>query len=260
MSVRRETKSPLKGRPLRNPGQSVQEQGDELRDDRILQPVLLALVLTIMAGMEWWRYYFSVPPAPWLYSAIALGAMAYAAWQWRRTMPQIRQLRQARDGERAVGQFLEKLRVSGYEVFHDIVAQGFNVDHVLIGPAGVFSVETKTFSKPVRGETKVSFDGASVLVGGFSPDRDPLVQAKAQAAWLGKLLEESTGKTFTVRPVILFPGWFVEQSGRSSKDIWVLNPKALPSFIEHEPTVLSDSDIKLASFHLSRFMRSITPS
>jgi len=37
--------------------------------------------------------------------------------------------------------------------------------------------------------------------------------------------------------------------------LWVLEPKALPSFLENAPNVLSAEEIKMASGHLSRFIR-----
>ena len=140
-------------------------------------------------------------------------------------------------------------------MFHDVVGAGFNVDHVLIGPAGLFTVETKTFSKRPGPDVKIGFDGERILVDGFEPDRDPVVQAKAQMAWLRELLTESTGRKFPARPVILFPGWFVEQSKGSLREVWVLNHKALPAFLAKEPAILTAEDVKLASFHLSRFIR-----
>jgi Nuclease-related domain len=158
--------------------------------------------------------------------------------------------------ERAVGQFLERLRERGFDVFHDVIGRGFNVDHVLVGPAGVFTIETKTWSKPVSGKAQVNFDGEKITAGSFEPDRDPVVQAKAQAGWLKALLLESTGRKLDVRPVIVFPGWFVENASGSFKDIWVLEPKALPSFLSNEPSRLSREDVKLASFHLFRLIRS----
>lgn len=57
-------------------------------------------------------------------------------------------------------------------------------------------------------------------------------------------------------PVIAFPGWFVEQPAQRLTDIWVLEPKALPAFLEQEPLRLAPPDVKLAGFHLSRFIRS----
>ena len=87
------------------------------------------------------------------------------------------------------------------------------------------------------------------------PDRDPVIQAKAQATWLRNLLAESTGKSFDVFPVPLFPGWFTEQPPASLRPLWVLEPKALPSFIEREPPRLAAAESKLAAYHLSRYIR-----
>lgn len=36
----------------------------------------------------------------------------------------------------------------------------------------------------------------------------------------------------------------------------MLEPKALPAFIETEPVRLAEADVKLAAFHLSRYIRS----
>jgi len=80
-------------------------------------------------------------------------------------------------------------------------------------------------------------------------------QVKASAKWLEELLRESTGRSFEVRPTIVFPEWFVERM-QGAKDVWLLNPKALPVFIKNERTVLSDPDVHLVTFHLSRYIRS----
>ncbi len=139
-------------------------------------------------------------------------------------------------------------------MFHDVIGGAFNVDHVLIGPAGIFTVETKTHSKPI-GDARIVFDGEAIRIGGFELDRDPVIQAKAQASWLRELLTESTGRKFDVKSAIVFSGWFVDYTGPKERTVWVLNPKALPSFLDHEPARLSLEDIKLTTFHLSRFVR-----
>jgi hypothetical protein len=167
----------------------------------------------------------------------------------------MRRLRLAQDGERTVGEFLEKLRADGYQVFHDLVGDGFNLDHVLIGPAGVFTIETKTYSKPAKGKAELTFDGQRIKFGHWEPDRNPVIQARAQAGWLSSLLKESTGRDFPVHPVIVFPGWFVRSEGRPKQPIWVLNPKALPKFLEHQASRLTKEEVQQASFHLSRFIR-----
>lgn len=250
-----QSRSPLKDKPLRNPGQSVREQRIDLFFEKLAGPMLTALVLLVWAAVDWFRYLLKSPPDPLLASVLAIVGVAVAAWQSYRHLPRLRALRLAEDGEKAVGQLLEGLRAAGYAVFHDLVGEGFNVDHVLIGPAGVFSIETKTWSKPKKGSPEITFDGETLRAAGWEPDRNPIAQARAQASWLRGLLAESTGKTLPVRPVVLFPGWYVKDGRGSRKDLWVLEPKALAAFLSNEPEAMSTEDVKLAAFHLSRFIR-----
>lgn len=250
-----DSRPPLKDKPLRNPGQSVREQRDDLLFDKLLSPMLIAVMLVLWAVMDWIRYFFPRPPQPWITSLCAALAIIYAVWQFGRHRPKIRMLKLAEEGEKAVGQHLERLRASGYAVFHDLVGTDFNVDHVIIGPAGVFTIETKTWNKPRQGNHRITFDGETLLAADYEPDRNPVIQAKAQASWLQRLLTESTGKTQPVRPVILFPGWYIEDSRASRKDLWVLEPKALAAFLAQEQTRLTPEDVTLAAYHLSRFIR-----
>jgi len=249
------TRSPITSRPLRLPGQSVSEERSRILEDKLLLPLLVAVLLFLMAALEWWRYLVPQRPNPWVMSIAALVAIGYLAWQVMRWRPQLKRLRQALDGERVVGEYLERLRADGYQVFHDLVGEGFNVDHVIVGPGGVFTIETKTWSKPVRGEPRMDFDGERVLAAGHEPDRNPVVQAKAQAAWLRRLIEEMTGRRIAVRPVILFPGWFIRPTDGAPRDVWVLEPKALPGFLGHEPARLVPDEVRLIAAQLSRFLR-----
>lgn len=209
-----------------------------------------------LAVLELFRWYNNSPPIPGIALTMAGGALLYSLWRTSNTMKEVRSLRLARDGEIAVGQFLEGMRKDGHIIVHDLPGEGFNVDHVIVGPKGVFTVETKTWSKPASGEPKIEFDGETLLAAGWLPSRDPVVQSKAQARWLGEILEETTGRKFPVKPVIVFPGWYIEQPKGTSREVWVLNPKALPSFLEHEPDRLEPDEVAMASSHLSTLIRS----
>ncbi len=250
------TRTPLKDKPLRLPGQSQAEELSAMWDDKLQPWLFLALIMCLLAGLEWFRYLTSSRFNPVLFSVVAAVFASVAAWKVWRMRPRLKRLRQAIEGERAVGQYLEQLRARGYRVFHDIVGSSFNLDHVLVGPAGVFTIETKTWSKPAQGEARVVFDGEIIKVAGYVPDRDPVTQARAQASWLRTLIKESTGRVVDVFPVVVFPGWYVEQTKTSRKSIWVLEPKALPSFLDHEAVRLVNEDVQLIAFHLSRFIRS----
>ena len=252
------SRSPLKAKPLRVPGQSIAEERDELWNEETEPWFLLALFFVAFAGLEWIMYVRDAPRSPVLYTVVAVVTSTFAVWKIARAVPRMRQLRQGLEGERAVGQFLdERLGIRGYRVFHDVVGTHFNVDHVLIGPSGVYTVETKTLNKPASGDARITFDGQTLLVAGRALDRDPMRQAHAQAAWLRTLLHDSTGRALSVFPIVLFPGWFVEPSPGSRDRIWVLEPKALPTFLEQSPVRVSPEDVHLLAFHLSRYVRSV---
>lgn len=246
--------SPLKAKPLRLPGESVDKEIDRWITDKALGALFAAGCFCFVAYFEWYGYLTHAPRRPILFSVVALVALLYAGWRFRLTRKRVRQLRQGRDGERAVGQFLERLREDGAQVFHDIPGEGFNLDHVVISTHGIYAIETKTWSKPWP-EAKIVVEGDALKVAGQAPVRNPIVQVAAGARWLEKRLEESTGRRFTVRGVVVFPGWFVEQVSPRG-DVWVLEPKMLPGFIEQEPKTIVPADMALTAFHLSRYVRS----
>lgn len=251
-------RSPLKSPPLRNPGQSLDEELQLLFVDKFLPYFLFPGLFIGYAIGEWWRWYFLSPPIPRIVTVIALVSVAYSVYQIRKLRPKIHALRLGRDGEKIVGQSLEELRIDGAIVLHDITSNGFNVDHVVISFKGIFVIETKTNSKPKGRDAKVVFDGEKLSVGGWTPSRDPIKQVQANTAWVRDLLKESTGKSFPVKSVVLFPGWYVETVGTHAHDrVWVLNPKGLPVFIANEKTALSLEDVKMATCHLSRYIRSL---
>ncbi len=252
---RQEKRSPLKEKPLRNPGESVQEEIQGLLDDRLMPPFLTAVLAVAFAGFEWWHSLTSAPPQPWPVTIVACVAVGYVAYRYVSLRKRVRSLWLGLDGEKAVGQYLEAHRDPSWRVFHDIPGTGFNVDHVIIAPQGVFAVETKTFSKPAKGDAKVTYDGERILVNGRQPDRDPVAQARAIRDWLEDLLFDTTGRRYPVRGVVVFPEWWIEPPADNKRtDIWVLNPKALPAFIEHEPIMLKEEDIALASSRLVNYV------
>lgn len=249
-------KSPLTDKPLRNPGESLDIKLQDILLDEVLFYFLIAVVFTIMALLEWWRWLTSSPPLPFFYSIIAALTIVFAGWKTKRALIKVKRIRLGRDGEKAVGQYLDLLREKGARIFHDIQGNGFNLDHVVIHTSGVYVVETKTFSKPDRGEAKITYDGESILKQGIKPDRNPVIQVRASRKWLYDLLKESTGKGFLVRPVIVFPGWYIEPTAEAkSSDVWALNPKALPAFIEKSRNRITPEDVSLCAYHLSRHAR-----
>lgn len=249
-------RSPLKSNPLRMPGQSVDEEIKRILYDEVDPLVLVLGVLIAFAVVEWYRLYFASPPNPILITVMVLGTAPYCAYRLIGCKKRIDALKLGRDGERAVGQTLELLREKGYRIFHDLIGENFNIDHVIICEQGLFVIETKTYSKPEKGESRINWDGNEIIVNGFNTGNRIPTQAKAEAGWLREMIKDSTGKDFAVKPVVVFPGWYIDSTDQKlSSNLWVLNPKALPHFIQKAPKVLSKDDMMLVAYHLSRFVR-----
>lgn len=251
------SKSPIKNKPLRHAGQSLDEQIDTLINEKAVSYVLSGIFVFWFAGYEWWRFYRNPEPSPKIITVFALAWTVFCAYKIKIILNKVRNLRQGRDGERAVGQYLDELRQNGHRVFHDILADQFNVDHVVISTKGIFAIETKTYSKPQRGEARITFDGEKLLIKGKQPTNNPVTQVSAAAKWLQSVLLESTGKKMPIKPVVLFPGWFIETLPQArNASAWVLNPKAFPAYITNQANVLTNEDMQLACYHLSRYIRS----
>jgi len=135
------------------------------------------------------------------------------------------------DAEIAVGQELNHLMLHGCRVYHDFPAEEFNIDHVVVGPGGVYAIETKGRSKPNKDrgnvDAKVFYDGESLRFPDWH-ETEPLNQAKRQAVWLHKWLSSAVGAEVKVTPVLALPGWFVERT--KTGNVLVMNGKS-PFFL-----------------------------
>lgn len=234
--------SPLRRSPLRFPGQSLQEEIDNLREDKIDSYLFVAVVAIMLAVYEWCNWAFHMPRQPWLVTLMAVVFTGYAVIRLVPLVRQLRQLKLGRDGERTVGQELEKLRAMGYRIYHDFIADGFNIDHIVIGPTGIFTVETKTFRKPKDPQATIGYDGHVITVPGMKLDRDPIVQARAEADHIRKWVKEYANRNAPVRPAVVFVGWYTERQPAGA-EVWVLNTTGLVAFIQNERAELSQDDI-----------------
>lgn len=190
--------------------------------------------------------------------ATLIGPLALAAWAFRRVDPHFLRFglseaillviigviaflaarsgvkllltrRQYLDGlaaERATAQELAPLIAKGCAIYNDVPGEKFNLDHVVIGPAKVFMIETKSRQKPSgRGaaNAQVKFDGNALI---FPDWRDTrmLDQTRAEARWLSNYLYHKTGEPVRVEAVLALPGWYVTCTVATA-DVHVINPK-----------------------------------
>jgi hypothetical protein len=250
--LRREKKvSPIKEKPLPQAGQSLRLEIQDLVFDKAMMYILASSIAVQIVFYEWFRFFINSPPRPIHLSFIAVIVWLVSFVQVKRILKEKRRKQQALDGERLVGEQLDLMRSAETLVYHDLPFNGFNIDHVILSTKGIYVLETKTYSKLENGEYTIYYDGKKISIKDRGTFTKELEQVKAASMHLQKMLYEWTGKRFTVKPVLLFPGWFIRRTARlGENDVQVLNPKELPKFMQAKEYVLPFSDVNLASHHL----------
>ena len=252
---------PLQQGIPRLPGDSIRSQVVDLVFSDILPTFGAAILLSVMAFVEWQAtiHHWSRHPLP--YGIAALLAIAICIWRFMRAGPRIRALQLGRDGEISVAAMLDGLRASGAHVFHDIPLEKGNIDHVVLSTKGLYAVETKTRSKPTGRRAEISFQGASIAVDGFRPDRDPVDQVQRNVQALKVILERTTKKQFEIKGVVLFPGWWIQPMDAAwikADRPWVLNPAAFMKWVAGQRDSIPAPDLHLAATHLEQYVRNHT--
>lgn len=248
------TRSPIKNTPLPRAGQSLQNRLLDVLTEGALPWFMAATIFLIFAALEWVRLYLNSKPQPLLLSVVAVVVTVIATIKVRRALKIARNLKLGLDGERSVAESLQELVSKGWRVYNDVPADGFNLDHVAIGPNGILAIETKTKSKPVDHDAQIVVSDKGVSIDDGPWETTGIAQAQRQADWLRKHLHASTSRTFFVRPVLVFPGWYVNET-RRKKDTWVLNPLRITNWLRYEDVRLSPEDIALAASALESFLR-----
>jgi hypothetical protein len=168
-----------------------------------------------------------------VYAVAGLGVFGFVTWKVAVAVNSVRNKTLGLEAEMAAAEEINRLMQQGFTTFHDVPGEKhFNIDHVIVGPSGVYAVETKGRPKKARGSGKqgstVRFDGRTLQFPGHR-EKKPLEQAKANADWLRRWLSSAVGESVEVHPVVLLPGWWVDRVGRG--DVAVGNAKEISRIV-----------------------------
>jgi len=152
----------------------------------------------------------------------------------RYVMPLVERHDRGAAGEEHVGALLEQLSDCGWQVIHDASLGRGNVDHILIGPAGVFTLETKSHPGPVRVRR---VHGAA------------LSQAHAQR----RAIEQVTGAP--VEPMIVYSRAWIDRPLARRKGVRVLPARMLLGYLAKLPARLSEEQIEQARASVAAALR-----
>src|SRR4051794_24982833 len=120
-----------------------------LRLIAVLSPLVLVGVLLGVRDPHWTQWF----------AGAAFGG-ALSLWMWVRDAPPhyVENWQRGFEGEMQTARALAALP-AGWRVWHDVPATYGNFDHIVVGPAGVFVLDSKLF----RGELRVDDRGARLL-------------------------------------------------------------------------------------------------
>jgi hypothetical protein len=144
----------------------------------------------------------------------------------RYVLPLVARRDRGATAEEHVGSLLAALPQPQWRVIHDASFGHGNVDHILIGPAGAFTVETKSHPGPVR-VSRVH--GATIR------------QAQAQR----KAVEAATG--FSVEPILVFSRAWVDRPGARRKGVRVLPARMLVGHLARSREKLMPDEVEQAA-------------
>jgi nuclease-like protein len=182
----------------------------------------LAAVLTTQAGL---------PRA----GLAGLAVAALVGWRLRfRSSEQARTWQRGAHGERHTARLLDRLTRDGFVVFHDLAVPDSpaNVDHLVIGPSGVFVIDSKQWTGSVH-------QGADGLTwhNHYRLDRT-LDTVRWEAETLGRLLGTRTAALVCVH------GAHVHGGGLHAQGVAIVPAHLLRAALGYD-RVLSDADVEL---------------
>lgn len=181
-----------------------------------------------------------VPLLPWLILGFAAGLVITVAMVLTDDKEDpdkfIDRAFQGAEGEEKVELLLSSLPDT-YSVFHDLPCPLGNIDHIVVGPTGVFVIETKSH----RGNIVVSSDG-QLMRNGRPLEKDVVKQVWRQTFWLKETLESRLGETVFIHPFLVFVNGFVRVRN-PVKGVTILPGKWLVESMTKKPNRLTEQQV-----------------
>jgi hypothetical protein len=237
----------------RRAGQSIREEKERLFENRLMPYAFGPGFVWVIFVVEWVRSSSQTPPQPLFWLCLAVAATVLGWVGYCRLLPSFRNLNRGERGELRVAEILDDLRGIGYRAFHDLVGNGFNIDHVLVGPAGVFAIETKFRS----GCGEIEFrNGEGLFIGGHPEEKDCLKQARGNAFEVNRIIKENCGINRWVRPLVVFVGNCTIKNRWQDTDARVFTADQVARYIREQQPELVRREIDLICTHLERSVKS----
>jgi hypothetical protein len=179
---------------------------------------------------------------------VGLVVAILVGWRLRfRPSEQARTWQRGAAGERRTARLLRRLLRDGYIVFHDLALPGSdaNVDHLLLGPSGVFVIDSKQWT----GQVHQSADGLAWH------NHYPLDRTLATVRWEAEAISHLLGSHAAA--VLCVHGARIDRGGLHAGGVAIVPAGRLRDALGHD-RVLSDNDIELLAATICMQLRPAT--
>ena len=239
--------SPIKQEALRRPGRYLWHQ--------ITKKTFISMLVIFAPILIWIGMLLVILLASFLKNTFAITILISLIPIWiivgtiyvKRVEPEFNKLYLGFDGEVFIGEVLDSLKEKGCKIIHDFIytyPKGkANIDHIIVAPQGIFTVETKVVSKIEGEKEEIIYNGQTVRISSGRSIDNPLNQAEAEARALEEFLSKR-GENITVQPIVVYPHWFIkDESTANTRRVFVWHHTYFASNIPQWPVVLSEEQV-----------------
>jgi hypothetical protein len=220
--------------------QSRRNEIDRLRDEQLLPLLLFMFAFWIVCAVEWTQKVAGAAPDPRFWTLLSLIVTVYGGVQVFRLQGRLSHIGTSKQANKKVLEILDRVRSKGFVAFHGLAGNSRNIDHVVVGPAGVYTIEAKARS----GSGTIDYRSDNELVfAGRIKDGRPLHQARSSACAVQTRLNENLDESYRVKALVVFLGNWQVHREREDFSVDVTTADQLEDYFDTQPPELTSKEI-----------------
>ena len=229
--------------------------------------LLAAMGTPLIFAVAYGVFVFFQSTAPAAEGVAMAGTLGLIMWgcavlKWRATGRDLSRIRWLHDAKAMVAERVSELKLRGFMVFTDCRLGDRAIDHILVGPKGVFVVQTaiglSAFQADLNTHDTATYDGRALFFPG-KEDHETVSQACEDAEKLSEWLSEALDIPLAARAIVALPGWRIKRT--SAEGISVINPTQFEALFQYvRPRPLTTEEVALISARMEQLCISPGPS
>lgn len=203
-----------------------------------------------------WLFYFGVWDITFCLAmtfSITTGIiLVYGIHKSRKLIKHIRNCYKGMEGERLVGEMLNKMNNDSTRVFHDICGDYFNVDHLIISTKGIFTIETKHYDR--KKGYKFLFQNGKLMFNGRQCST-LLNQMDGEANFIHEKLNVLCGRDYPIQKVAIIIGAYIDNPQNEFSNYWILNENSFPKFFVNAKDCLTIDEVRSIANQITEWIK-----